>query len=219
MSEELRERNLKVLEGRFPGICEIIEEKKEKLLEKEAVFIGEEAAFTKEPVLIAQKEGRRLYLSGRRDPWAHPKNQVSVLGKIVPNAPVFLMGMGNIHYLEELIRRTDESVIILLYEPLFSVFYKQLEKVDFGKIFGKRTVALIIEGINEDGMESIVEAMLYGDRIPLMKYFVLPNYVELCREQVNWFLGLLIKKSERYYVGIGTRIFFSPYQAENFYRL
>ncbi|MCI9530662.1 MAG: motility associated factor glycosyltransferase family protein [Lachnospiraceae bacterium] len=218
MSEELRERNLKVLEGRFPGICEIIEEKKEKLLEKEAVFIGEEAAFTKEPVLIAQKEGRRLYLSGRRDPWAHPKNQVSVLGKIVPNAPVFLMGMGNIHYLEELIRRTDESVIILLYEPLFSVFYKQLEKVDFGKIFGKRTVALIIEGINEDGMESIVEAMLYGDRIPLMKYFVLPNYVELCREQVNWFLGLLIKKSERYYVGIGTRIFFSPYQAENFYK-
>lgn len=218
MSEQMREKNLKALEKRFPGICEIIEKNKEKLLQKEAINIEKEVAFNGEHILVVQKEQHSLYLSGRRDPWAHPQNQISVLGKIVPNAPVFILGMGNIRYLEELIRQTDESVIVLLYEPLFSIFYKQLELVDFEKIFGNRTIALIIEGINEDGLESIIGSMLWGDKIPLMKYFVLPNYVELCRERVNWFLGMLVKRSENYYVHVGTRIFFSPYQAENFYK-
>lgn len=217
MSENLKERNLKTLEKRFPGICKIIEEKKEELLRKEAMHIAEETAFNGEQILVAETAGRRLYLAGRRDPKVHPVNQISILGRIVPNAPVFILGMGNIHYLEELIKQVDESVIVMLYEPLFSVFKKQLERVDFEKIFGKRTVALILEGINEDGMESLVETMLQGDKIPLMKYFVLPNYVELCREQVNNFLKLLVKKSEQYYVGVGTNMFFSPYQAENFY--
>ncbi len=217
MSERLKDRNLKTLEKRFPGICKIIEEKREELLKKEAVHIAEETAFSGEKILVVETAERRLYLAGRRDPKAHPVNQISVLGKIVPNAPVFILGMGNIHYLEELTAQTDESVIVMLYEPLFSVFEKQLERVDFEEIFGKRTIVLIIEGINEDGMESIAETMLQGDKIPLMKYFVLPNYVELCQEQVSNFLELLVKKTERYYVGIGTRMFFSPYQAENFY--
>ncbi|MCI9176720.1 MAG: motility associated factor glycosyltransferase family protein [Lachnospiraceae bacterium] len=217
MSENLKEKNLKTLEKRFPGICRIIEEKREELLKKEALQITEETAFNGERILAAEKGGRRLYLAGRRDPKAHPVNQISVLGKIVPNAPAFILGMGNIHYLEELIAKTDESVIVMLYEPLFSVFEKQLERIDFEKVLGRRTVALILEGINEGGMEGIIGTMLQGDKIPLMKYFVLPNYVELCREQVNHFLELLVKKTERYYMGIGTKMFFSPYQAENFY--
>ncbi len=217
MSENLKEKNLKTLEKRFPGICKIIEEKREELLKKEAMQMTEETAFNGERILAANKDGRRLYLAGRRDPKAHPVNQISVLGKIVPNAPVLILGMGNIHYLEELMAQTDESVIVMLYEPLFSVFEKQLERVDFEKIFGRRTVALIVEGINEGGMEGIVRTMLQGDKIPLMKYFVLPNYVELCREQVNHFLELLVKITENYYMGIGTKMFFSPYQAENFY--
>lgn len=217
MSKNLRDRNLKTLEERFPGICKVIEEKGEELLQKEAMHVAEETAFNGEQILVAETAGRRLYLAGRRDPKAHPANQMSVLGRIVPNAPVFILGMGNIHYLEELIAKTDESVIIMLYEPLFSVFEKQLERIEFKKIFGRRTVALILEGINEDGMESMVGTMLQGDKVPLMKYFVLPNYVELCREQVNRFLEILVKQSENYYVGVGTRMFFSPYQAENFY--
>ena len=217
MSENLKDRNLRTLEERFPGISKIIEEKREDLLKKEAMRITEETAFNGEKILVAETVGRRLYFAGRRDPKAHPENQISVLGKIVPNAPVFILGMGNIHYLEELMAQTDESVIVMLYEPLFSVFEKQLERIDFNKIFGRRTVVLILEGINEDGMESIVGTMLQGDKIPLMKYFVLPNYVELCRERVNYFLEILVKQSENYYVGLGTKMFFSPYQAENFY--
>ncbi len=223
MSEQIRDKNLKTLERRFPGIRKIIEDQREKLLEKEAIQILEETAFTGEQILIAktakqdQKEGQRLYLAGRRNPSAHPVNQISVLGKIVPNAPIFILGIGNIHYLEELIKATDESVIILIYEPLFSVFDKQLDRIDFEEVFGRRTVAFVIEGINRDGFEGVAATMLAGDKIPLMKYFVLPNYVELCKERVNWFLNTLLQKISNYYISIGTKMFFSSYQAENFY--
>lgn len=217
MSEQLRSRNLKILEKRFPGIREIIKNKRKELLEKEELHITEETAFTGEKILTVRKGNRKLYLAGRRDPAAHPVNQISVLGRIVSYAPVFMLGMGNIHYLNELEKSTDESVIILIYEPLFSVFDIQLERIDFEKIFERRTIALLVEGINDDGLEDMAAAMLQGDKIPLMKYFVLPNYVELCKEQVNHFLEILVKKSGKYYINVGTQMFFSPYQAENFY--
>ena len=35
MSEQIRDKNLKTLERRFPGIRKIIEDQREKLLEKE----------------------------------------------------------------------------------------------------------------------------------------------------------------------------------------
>ncbi len=215
--EKLKQKNLRILEEQFPGICEIIEEKKAELLEKEGLVLEEEIALTGEGILTAKKAGRRLYFAGRRDPKAHPINQISVLGKIVPYAPIFILGMGNIHYLKELLDRTDKNVVFLVYEPLFSVFYKQLERIDFEEIFGNQTVVLIVEGINEDGLEDMLGVILTGDKIPLMKYFVLPNYVELCREQVNWFLEMLAKKMRYFYIGLGTKRFFAPYQAENFY--
>lgn len=217
MSDNTKDRNLKLLEKRFPGILKIIEEKKDDLQKKEAVSITEETAFTGEQILAIEKKGRKLYLAGRRDPSAHPKNQISILGRIFPNAPVFMLGMGNIHYLKEFVNATDQSVIILIYEPIFSVFYKQLERIDFEKIFADRTFVFIIEGINEEGLEGLAATMLQGDKIPYMKYFVLPNYIELCKKQVSSFLDILVKKAESYYVHIGTKMFFTPYQAENFY--
>lgn len=217
MSVNLKDKNLNLLEKRFPGIFKLIEEKKAELFRKEAITVAEETAFTGEQILTIKENNRKLYLAGRRDPSAHPKNQISILGRIFSNASVFMLGIGNIHYLEELVNATDQSVIILIYEPIFSVFYKQLERMDFEKIFADRTFVLIIEGINDDGLEELTTTMLQGDKIPFMKYFVLPNYVELCKKQVSRFLNILVKKAEGYYVNVGTKMLFSPYQAENFY--
>ncbi len=217
MSMELRDRNLKALEKRFPGICDVIEERREKLIKMEGMAVIEETAFNGEQILAVHKNGRKLYLAGRRNPLAHPINQISVLGRITPHASIFILGMGNIHYLEKLSEKTDGSEVLLLYEPLFSIFDKQLDRIDLEEMFGKRTVALVVGGINEDGLEGVVGTMLQGDQVPLMKFFVLPNYIELCKEQVNRFLEDLVEKSEEYYMGVGTQMFFSPYQAENFY--
>ena len=60
MTEGQRIRNLNVLEKRFPGISEIIEERKDQLLEQEALCVTEETAFTGEQILTVKRNGRKL---------------------------------------------------------------------------------------------------------------------------------------------------------------
>ena len=55
MSKWQKNKNLKMLEKSFPGITEIIEKKEAELLEKEAVEVEEEIAFTGERILVAKK--------------------------------------------------------------------------------------------------------------------------------------------------------------------
>ena len=163
------------------------------------------------------KDAHSLYLAGKRDPEAHAINQINVLGRIVPYAPVFIIGSGNLHYLEEVLNNTDDSVSVLLYEPIFSIFYRQLEIIDFEKIFRNRTIALVVDGINDDGIDSLLKTMLNGDKVPILKQILLPNYEKLANEKMTNFLKKIIEISHRYQVNLATRQLFNHVMADNFY--
>lgn len=215
--QNLVEQNLKSLEKRFPGITELIVERKEGLLKKDNLEVCIEEAYTGEPILKVIKDAHSLYLAGKRDPGAHAINQINVLGRIVPYAPVFIIGSGNLHYLEEVLNNTDDSVSVLLYEPIFSIFYRQLEIIDFERIFRNRTIALVVDGINDDGVDSLLKTMLNGDKVPILKQILLPNYEKLANEKTSDFLKKIIEISHRYQVNLATRQLFNRVMADNFY--
>lgn len=218
MSEEIRKKNYDVLQKKFPGICERIEEKKEKLLKEEHIYSAWEESFQKEKILkIKLQQGRQLYLAGKRDPAAHARNQVSVLGKIVPYAPVFIVGMGNTHYVQEVIKNTDPTVEILLYEPVFSIFNEIIKEIDISNIFKDRLIALVVNGINDDGLESIVRTMMKGDKVPLLKHFVLPNYEAICLLKIQEFYKMVLPIAEKYRLNVNTNLYFTTVMAENLY--
>lgn len=214
---QMIDKNKKTLEKRYPGISSIIEEKAEKLISNENIDVIWEESFEGEPILKVNKNGRILYLAGRRSPSAHAVNQVKLLGKIVPHAPVMIFGMGNINYLKEVLKTTDKTVEILLYEPLFSIFYKQIQEIDLEEIFGERLIALVVGGINDDGLEALLNTMLKGDKIPLMKQFSLPNYEELAFEKQKEFFEMIVQVAERYQIDLGTRMRFNTVMADNIY--
>lgn len=211
------EKNLESLEKRFPGITELIKKRKERNMVQDKVEVYTEEAYTGEKIIKVTKGKRNLYLAGKRDPIAHAINQINLLGKIVPYAPIFIIGMGNLHYLEELLKRTDDSVEVLLYEPIFSIFYKQLEITDFETLFGKRTIALVIDGINDDGIDSLLRTMLQGDKVPLLKHMILPNYEALVSSKIKEFIEKLTNISERYQINLRTMKRFNHVMADNFY--
>ncbi|MDD6168817.1 MAG: DUF115 domain-containing protein [Lachnospiraceae bacterium] len=213
----LMQKNLKTLDHLFPGIAKLIKERKEKLLKKEQIEIEEEIAFNGETILKVKKEGRILYLAGRRDPAGPAKNQIALLGKIEATAPIFMVGLGNIHYLEELLKATDKSTMVFIYEPCFSIFYKQLQLIDFKELFKDRIIVLCIEGINEDGYESLLRPMLLGDRCAIMKNFILPNYEVICYEQVYKFMRSLDKEATEYQATVNTRLRFSTVKVDNIF--
>lgn len=208
---------MEVLEKSFQGIRKIIEQKKDTLLEEENIEVYAEINYVGDYILKVKKNNRVLYLGGKRDCRAHAINQINMLGKIVPYSPVIIIGMGNLYYLEELLSRTDETVNVLLYEPSFSVFYKQMQIIDINKMFRKRTIALVVEGINDDGVDSLLNTMIKGDKIPLMKHIILPNYEVFEAEKCKKILNKIVKISEQYQINVLTQKRFNKVVADNLY--
>lgn len=217
MRNSQRQSNLDTLDQLFPGIKKNIEERKEELLKKEQLEIEEETALDGEIILKVKKNNRALYLAGRRDPAGPARKQFGLLGKIEPTAPIFIVGLGNIHYLEEVTRHTDQSVMLFIYEPSFTIFYKVLELVDLQKIFANHLVVLCVEGINAEHYEVLMRQMLNGDRVAIMKNFILPNYEELFLEPVYKFVKSLDKIVKEYRITVNTLIEFSPVRVENIF--
>lgn len=214
------EKNLEALEKRFPSMAELIQEKKEELLEKENLEVLSERNLEGEEILKVRRNGRTLYLAGKRSAAGAAKKMVQFLGDIAYSAPVFIVGMGNIHYLEELFRVIPESSdnTIMIFEPSFSIFYAQLQRVDFEKLFGKRLVVLVVDGINNVNIKVLMNQMLNGDRVPYMKHFILPNYNEICLEATVEFQKKLKEQAEFYLTEENTRRMFSGVLVENLFK-
>ncbi len=217
MSKSRRDENLEWLDRKYPGIRKRVEERKEGLLRGEGIEVEEELSVEGEAILKVRAKGRELYLAGRRSPAASARNQVAALGGIMGNAPVFLVGMGNLHYLEEVLRATDESVIVIIYEPVFSIFYRQLGIADLKGTIGGRKAALIVEGINEEETKGLLRATLVKERIPLMKNLTLPNYAEFCAEKILAFYQEIDDIAKSYLTFLNTRLRFISVAADNFY--
>lgn len=215
MRDEMIKKNLEALDRLFPGMKKLIDERKEELLKKEQIEIEEETALNGETILKAKKEERILYLSGRRDPVGPAKNQIGLLGRIETTAPVFMVGLGNIHYLKELFRATDKSVMIMIYEPSFTIFYKLLGLIDVSELFQDRTIVLCVEGINAENYEAICNQMLAADRVAIMKSFIVPNYEVLFLKQVCAFIKCLEKIANAYQVEVNTVIRYANVKADN----
>lgn len=215
---ELLDKNLKFLDEKYPGIQKLIEDKRDELLGQEDLVISVEKDLEGQEILNVKKAGRSLYLGGKRSARAPAMNQIQALGKIEYSAPIFMAGLGNICYLEELIKVTNIDNPIFLYEPVFSVFYMLVNRVDFKKLFQNRLIMLLIGGINdEDNFKPLMDTMVKGDRVPIMKHFILPNYKEICLEQILRFQKDLTEVANAYSCGMYTQRFFHNVFVDNLF--
>ena len=213
----LYEKNLEALNKRFPGMDKLIEEKKDELLQKENLDVESEINLEGREILKVQRNNRTLYLAGKRSASLAAANQIKFLGKIEYSAPLFMVGIGNGCYLEEIFKEVPKKNdnMVMVYEPSFSIFYEQLFHVDIEELFEDRIVALLVEGINEEGIKPLIKQMLRGDRVSCMRHFILPNYNEICPEKVLDFQKVLKDVAEEYLVNINTVQAFSKVAVEN----
>lgn len=212
---DLLNKNLKFLNEKYPGMADLIEEKKEELLDQEQLEVMTEINFEGEEILKVRRNGRQLYLAGRRSAQAAVDNQIGALGKIEQAAPVFMVGMGNIHYLETLLEQTGKENVVMLYEPSFSIFYAQIHRIDIEEIFKDRLIVLAVGGLNDTELKPIMSSMLRGDRVPFVKHFILPNYKEICLEQIRQFQQELTQEAKTYLTGANTERRFSTVFVDN----
>ena len=99
MSKDILEKNLKAMEKWYPSFSEAIREKK---YEKDELDIHVECSEDGEIIFSIDKDGRTLYLNGRRNAKEPVEIWAERIGEIHKYAPVFLLGIGSGSYLKSL---------------------------------------------------------------------------------------------------------------------
>ncbi|MGN0348712.1 MAG: motility associated factor glycosyltransferase family protein [Roseburia sp.] len=183
------EKNLKTLAKHYEKMDVLIEDARRK--NEETLEIMEELSYEGEPILKIKKDDRICYLNGKRNTTEPAKMWAKHLGKLMPNAPVFLMGLGNPTYLKELVDKAENPVTIIVYEPSFQIFLRILQMVDLERWMEKHLIVFWvkgIEGMDWERLKGLLTSLLRYEVLNLSRHLVLPNYDVLFPEETLEFV-------------------------------
>lgn len=158
--------------------------------------ISVEASWDGEKIFQIQKEGRRLYLGGKRNAKEPVQMWAGRVGQLNQHAPVFLFGLGSGAYLKALIQNTKKEVNVVAYEPSDAIFRKMLEEVDLSEEIADRPIAFLVEGINETEFTAVLSKLLVLENVASLREEIHPNYKEVYLKGLSLMLGFCIKKRQ-----------------------
>lgn len=214
MSNEILNQNLEAMGKWYPDFAKAVKAVIDKN-DYEALNINLEQSWDGSPIFSIIKDGRQLYLTGKRNT-VHPLDVwMERLGKLPKEAPVFLIGLGSGLFLKRLCTKTDVDVRIVVYEPSLAIFIKAMEEIDFSREIEERLIAFIVEGINENELTPVVEKLISIGNAEFLKFEIHPNYNELFPEEVLEATKIIRKKAEMTFVSANTSVRFQNILAIN----
>ena len=176
MDNIIYERNMKALKERYERLAYIIENKKYKDDKEENKKESLEYAKDGTKIISIEKDKRKLYLNGKYAPQKFIKQEIEKLGDINYMASIFIVGLGNTLFIKELLKKTEKTVNIAVYEPSLSLFLKVLQEIDITELFENRPIGFIIDGLNEEEMEGIINSYMVFNNICFLKEYIQTNY-------------------------------------------
>ncbi len=224
MSKKIWEKNIKALEKWYPLFAKLVQDKKNSRIELEndrvqnnieEVEVMTELSWDGETIFRIEKEGRKLYLGGKRNAKEPVQIWLELLGKLNKYAPVFLFGLGNGAYLKALVKNTDKEVNIVAYEPSVHIFLSMLEKIDLSEEIEDRPVAFIVEGINESEFVPVMNKVVAVECMNFLREKIHPNYRVFYGEKILKYVKILQRFMENIRVNYNTGVLFAGDLAKN----
>ena len=212
MGRDIFEKNLSAMEKWYPSFASAIREEK---FEKDEVEVTLEQSLDGEKIFRIKKEGRLLYLSGKRNAKGSIETWLESLGTLHKYAPVFLFGIGSGTYLKALVQNTEKEVMIVAYEPSATIFHVMLGEIDLSEEIADRPIAFIVEGINEREFQPILNKVVEVENLDFLKEEEHPNYREFYGEKIVKYLKMLHHRAENIRVHYNTGELFSKDLAQN----
>ena len=187
MNELIYEKNMEALKGKYPVWAAILENVKRK--KRNFDVIAEESLMENTTILKVVQDGKTLYLNGKYAPSAVIERWFQNQGKIDEYAPVVILGVSNGEHIRQIMERAPKTSNILIYEPSFEVFRRAMQEVDLSFIFQPDIpVGIIVEGINEEEIESYFRLFISYDNMTLLRYYISGNYHDLFQEKTEKFI-------------------------------
>lgn len=216
MDKEYYETNMASLRNRFPGMAEAVE-KRENLEETNLAVEVMEAADGNTVVRI-EKENRKLYVNGIRNPAEAVKREIERWGKLRRETPVCIMGMADLVFIREALEKTDETAHIIVYEPSVKIFLELMRHTDIHDFFDKKPLGLVVEGINGDEAGDIIASSITPGNYTALKQWTNLSYKELFSDSILKFLTELNRRLTAIVAGRNTEIRYAAVKAENIFR-
>lgn len=210
------EENLKALAAAYPQMDELIEETRQEF-EPELEVI-EETSYEGDTILKIKKEERICYLNGKRNTTEAAELWAETLGTLQTNAPVFMMGVGNPSYLKELVKKTENRITIIIYEPSFQIFLKFLEMVPLQRWMEKHLFVFWVKGLkgmDDKVMSRLLRRIVTYEMLPYSRKLILPNYDVLFAEEAVEFFRVIRNMAHEEVVQYNTQILFSTVMVKN----
>lgn len=210
------DKNLQMLDKKYPGMLKLIGEVRGNNSDETEII--EEESFEGERILKIKKDGRTCYLNGKRNTEEPAKIWLKSQKTLFPNAPVFIMGVGNWTYIKELAENTENRIVIFVYEPSVKIFLYFLEHVDITRWMEKHLMVFWvngIEGMDTKHMVPLLNRLLNYEVLNLSRYLIVPNYEVLFLEETLEFVRECRNIADQKLIQRNTKKRFSSVLAKN----
>ncbi len=205
MSSSIYDKNMEYIKKKSPRIYDYVEGKirkfkdgeqtepekgNEKTFDEHGMFeeidITTETAVDGTVIFKVRKDGKELYLDGKRHPGKMAEVWSEKFDKLPKTSPIIMFGIGNGTFLKKVSEKTRKDVRIFVYEPSLKIFIKCMESVDFTEVFEKRDVIFGLENCHTYmEIKSLVGKMVGLDNIEFMRTYMLPGYHVLYPEEAT----------------------------------
>ena len=213
MNTPVYEKNMDALRKKYPAWAAILETKKRK---KRNFDVIAEQSMMGDTILKVHANGKQLYLNGKYAPSMVAERWFKQQGKIEAYTPVVIVGISNGVHIKRIMETVPKTSNILIYEPSFELFRRELEEVDLSFLFElDKPVGVIVEGLNESEIRSYFHYMISFDNMTSLKYYISGNYKVLFREAVEDFVKKLKKYVEDQEIQWNTYVRYTNVKAKN----
>lgn len=213
MNRPVYEKNMEMLEQKYPVWANILRTKKRKKTNFDVII---EQSYTDETILKINDHGTTYYLNGKYAPSAAADKWLEQQGEIDKFATILIVGISNGVHIKKIMESVPKTVNIMIYEPSYEIFRRAMEEVDLSFVFQMDIpVGIVVEGINGFEVERYFRWMINFDNMVSMKLYISGNYKELFPEEVGAFVQTLKEYLDSIRVSWNTVVRYTDVNAKN----
>lgn len=214
MNKEIYHRNIEAIKAKFPAWAEIIQSVKRKKRNFDVIV---EKSYLGDPILKVNDNGKVLYLNGKYAPNAVVENWLDHT-ELEEYATIVIIGISNAMHIRRIMEVAPKTCNILIYEPSFELFRREIEEIDLSFMFALDIpVGIIVEGLNEAEMQHYFDVFLSYDNMLLLKTYLSGNYNQLFPDAVEQFVKKLKKHIFDIEVSWNTQVRYTDVTAKNMF--
>ncbi|MGN0169374.1 MAG: motility associated factor glycosyltransferase family protein [Lachnospiraceae bacterium] len=206
MKNKTFEKNLDALEARLPGWKDYLVHKEYIKVDKELrekgqkdfllkrVTISEEKAYTGEQIDVVKYGKNTYYLAGKYGPEEMARLRAERIKDQGFGSLLFIIGFSDGRMLKYLMERVSEDTTVIVYEPSMKIFLHAMESYDLTSLFEGKLPGLIIDGINNQELQSIIDSRITVESMTKISIVITHNYDKLFPAQTKDVMDAIKKR-------------------------